>query len=55
MVQMLLAVWDTLCLVSYFCEVLFAIGTILCLIKCLENANYMFITAVKNSSLASEY
>lgn len=57
-VQMLLAVWDALCLVSCFCEVLFAVGaicTILGLIKGLENANYMFIAAVKSSSLASEY
>lgn len=55
---MLLAVWDALCLVSYFCEVLFdndAICTILGLIKCLKNANYMFFTAVKSSSLVSEY
>lgn len=55
---MLLAVWDALRLVSYFCEVLFAIGaicTILGLIKCLENANYLFITAFKSFNLASEY
>jgi len=39
-------------------KVLFAIGaicTILDLIKCLENANYVFITTVKSSTFATEY